>query len=495
MKITGNFKTSFKGTTRVYAVTDSHQETRKTSAFLSKIINNEKNNKNVLFLSGGDMFKGIYPKPLERDIYLKTKKAKPDMEMITTIGNNDLGFNNDQLSFLNETIKTFSENGIHTVCANLFKSNGEYLDNVKPYVVLERDGDKNFVTGFCINNINVGKEGIIARPQEEVLDGIIEAIKKEKPQNVIILNHDHTPSSDKIMEYCKQKEIPVSLIVGGHEHNYIPHKENSKIYYPQAFSNIMYKMDLVNNGAQTKIQDVEMIKNENLSVDKIFENEICEFENETGLLKNVAPRVLNLTKHYDKTSSLGSFLADNMQKAADADLAFFSTGFLSTGIPYEKGGFITKYALSKALSAPTPIKKIELSADDLKAVFQRALHLYSYKSTNPKFLQLSNNIKLEGARDDKAQRFVLKQIYINDEALLNSSGEAKDKDKTYICAIDSFLAEGGQGYEILAQKPTEIVLDNGDPVKINEVLLSALKEAEGKYPAGSEYPCAKIVEV
>ncbi|MBR1977431.1 5'-nucleotidase C-terminal domain-containing protein [bacterium] len=495
MKITGNFKTSFEGTTRVYAITDSHQETRKTSAFLSRIINNEKDNKNVLFLCGGDIFKGIYPRPLERDIYLKTKKAKPDMEMITTIGNNDFGFNNVQLSFLKDTLKTFSENGIHTVCANVFKENGEHLDNVKPYVTIERDGDKSFVTGFCINNINVKKEGIVAKPQEEVLDEVIEAIKKEKPQNIIILNHDHVASSDKIMDYCKEKGISVSLLVGGHEHDFIPHKNNSKIYYPEAFSNIMYKMDLVNNGKETNIQDVEMIKNENLDVDEIFAGEIKEFEAETGLLDNIMPSVLNLTRHYEKTCPLGSFLADEMQKVADSDIAFFSTGFLSTGLPYKKDSHITNYIFNKALSAPTPVKKVELTGNELKTVFQHALNVHTYKKANPRFLQLSNNIKLEGVGDDKLQKFILKQIYINNEPLLDTEGEVKDKNRTYTCAIDSFLSEGGQGYEILAKKPSEVVLKNGEPAKINEVLLNALKEAEEKYPKGSEYPFAQVIEL
>lgn len=495
MKITGNFKTSFKGTTRVYAVTDSHQETRKTSAFLSKIINGEKDNKNVLFLFAGDMFKGIYPRPLERDIYLKTKKAKPDMEMVTTIGNNDLGFNNVQLSFLKDTLKTFSKNGIHTVCANLFKENGEYLDNVKPYVVIDRDGDKNFITGFCINNINVKKEGIVAKPQEEVLDEIIEAIKKEKPHNVIILNHDHTPSSDKIMEYCARAGISVSLLIGGHEHDFVPHKDNSKIYYPEAFSNIMYKMDLVNNGKRTDIQSVEMIKNENLEVDEIFEGEIKEFEADTKLLDNIVPSVLNLTRHYEKTCPLGSFLADEMRKVADSDIAFFSTGFLSTGLPYKKGEHITNYTLNKALSAPTPVKKVELSTDDLKIIFQHALDVHTYKKANPRFLQLSNNIKLEGCGDNEAKKFILKQIYINDNALLDENGKAIKPNKTYTCAIDFFLAEGGQGYEIIAKKPSEVVLKNNEPAKINEVLLNALKEAEEKYALGSEYPFAKIIEL
>ncbi len=495
MRITDNFKTSFNGKTRVYAITDSHQETRKTSAFLSKIINSEKDNKNVLFLYGGDMFKGIYPKPLERDIYIKTKHAKPDMEMVTTVGNNDFGFNNVQLSFLKDTIKTFSENGIHTVCANVFKENGELLDNVKPYVVIERDGDKNFITGFCINNINVRKEGITAKPQEEVLDGIIEAIKREKPQNVIILNHDHTSSSDRIMKYCESAGISVSLLVGGHEHDFIPHEDNSKIYYPEAFSNVMYKMDLVNDGKITTIKDPEMIENENLEVDKIYEDEIKDFEAETGLLDNIAPSVLNLPKIYHKTCPLGSFLADEMIAVAKTDIAFFSTGFLTQGLPYKKDEHITNYALARALSAPTPVRKVELNTDELKAVFQRALDVYTYKSANPRFLQLSNNTRLEGARDDKQQKFILKQIYINNEALLNEAGEAKDKNKTYSCAIDSFISEGGQGYDIIAQKQSEIVMKDGEPTKINEVLLNALREAEKKYAYGAEYPCAKIVEV
>lgn len=501
MKITGNFGTFFKGTTRVYALTDSHQETRRTSAFLSKVINDEKDNKNVLLLYGGDMFKGIYPRALERDIYLKTKKAKPDMEIVTTLGNNDFGFNKEELAFLNETLKTFSDNGIHTVCANVFKKNGELLDNVKPYVVFERDGDKNFVTGFCINGINQKDADIAVKPlgteeneNKEVINSIIEGIEKEKPQNVIILNHDLTQSSDKIMEYCKEKGIPVSLLVGGHEHDFIPHKENSKIYYPEAFSNIMYKMDLVNDGKQTDIQNVEAIKNENLELDKVFKDDIEKCEEETGLLKSIAPKILNLPYSYEETCPLGSFLADGMKQTANTDIAFFSTGFLTAGLPYKKGEDITSYSLKKAMGAPNTIKKFELNTDELKTIFQHALNLYSYTKANSKFLQLSNNIALEGTRDDAEKRFVLKQIYINDKPLLDSNGEPKDKNKIYTCTVDSFLSSGGQGYKILDEKPSKLVLKDGKPIKMDEILSDALKEAEEKYPEGSEYPCAKIIE-
>ncbi|MBO8431638.1 hypothetical protein IAC76_09655, partial [Spirochaetes bacterium] len=56
---------TFGGITKIYAIADSHQETRKTAAFLSKILHDNENNTNVLFLNCGDIFKGIYPKQLE----------------------------------------------------------------------------------------------------------------------------------------------------------------------------------------------------------------------------------------------------------------------------------------------------------------------------------------------------------------------------------------------------------------------------------------------
>ena len=113
---------NFGALTKICAISDSHQETRKTSAFLSRILSEAKLDKNVLFLHGGDLFKGIYPKDLERDCYIKLKDAKPDIEMVFTLGNNDFGFNKQGLDYLVDTVKSFAQKGIHTVCANIFES-------------------------------------------------------------------------------------------------------------------------------------------------------------------------------------------------------------------------------------------------------------------------------------------------------------------------------------------------------------------------------------
>ena len=155
MQIKNKSTSSFGGITKIYAIADSHQETRKTSTFLSKILHESKDENNVLLLNCGDIFKGIYPKQLEKDCYIKMKEAKPDLEMVMTLGNNDFGFNKESVDFLIETVKNFASKGIHTVCANIFDTTGKRPEWLKPYTIVERDGDRNFVTGFCIDNINI----------------------------------------------------------------------------------------------------------------------------------------------------------------------------------------------------------------------------------------------------------------------------------------------------------------------------------------------------
>ena len=205
MELRNNSTTNFGELTKICAISDSHQETRKTSAFLSRILAEAKLDKNVLFLHGGDLFKGIYPKDLERDCYIKLKDTKPDIEMVFTLGNNDFGFNKQSLDYLIDTVKRFAQKGIHTVCANIFESTGKRPEWLKPYTVVNRDGDRTFVTGFCIDNINTAKFGLVPKKQVDVLDEIKEAILKEQPDNVVILNHDYLPSSREIVKKCLEK--------------------------------------------------------------------------------------------------------------------------------------------------------------------------------------------------------------------------------------------------------------------------------------------------
>ncbi len=486
---------SFKGTTKLYAMSDSHQETRKTSGLLSRILDETKDDKNVLFVNNGDMYKGIYHKPLERDCYLKMKKAKPDAEMVFTLGNNDFGFDKESLNYLIDTIKTYAENGIRTVCANIFESSGKRPDWLAPYTVVERDGDRTFITGFCIDNINTAKFGIVPKKQSEVIDEIAQSIKREKPDNVVVLNHDYMQSSQNIVKMLEERGIKTDVVIGGHDHDYVVPDEELNIYYPMAFSDSMYKMNIVNSGQSKKVSDVEMIESTELPLSEIFIDDIQAYEEESHLLEPIAPYTLNLWKQYSKPCPLGSFLADAMKECSNSDIAFFSTGFLMRPLEYKPNTSITRYLFKKTMVAETPIKTVELTAQDLKEVFDNAMRTNGYGKANTRFLQCSNNVKIEGRNNPQEGFWEVKQIYIDDEALLNDDGSAKDTSKKYKCAIDSYIADGGQGYNVIQSRPKSDVIINESAVKINEVLFNALKEAPSKYESGSEYPAFEISEI
>lgn len=483
--------TPFQGTTNIYAMSDTHQDTRKTCALLTQIM--EEGNSNSLILNGGDIFKGIYPRDLERDVYIKLKKAHPDTQMVMTLGNNDFGFFKESVDYLAKTIKTFTANGIQTVCANIFEDTGKRPSWLKPYSIVEIDGDRTFVTGMCIDNINTARFGIIPKKSNEVIDELVDAINKEKPDNIVLLNHDYKDSSENLVKEFAKKGVNIDLVIGGHDHEKVDANTDLNIYYPQAFADSMYRMKLVNQNGEKSVEDVAEITNSSI-VSEMFEEELTDYEKTTGLYENIAKSTLHLPKTYSAPCALGSFLADEIKEVADSDIAFFSTGFLMKPLNYKPNAYITNYDFQKTICADRPIKTATLSANEIKAVFSNALKTYNYGASNPKFLQCSNNVLIIGQDIPENECFEISQIFINGEPLLDKNGKALNN-KKYKCAFDEYIANGGQGNVVLQASEQQIVVENGTPVKINEILMNGLKKAECLYEEGVEYPSFKILVI
>ena len=471
---------NFKGITDIYALSDTHQDTRKTRTILSEAVKTAQKNDNILLLNCGDMFKGIYPKELEADSFVKAKELAPNLEMVMTLGNNDFGFNGDSLQYLINTVKKFADAGIKTVCANIFDAKtGKRPGWIKPYAIVERDGDKNFVTGFCINNIN-SKE-ITPKPQAEVLEEIKTAIEKEKPDNVIILNHDYLPSSKDILNKAKELDFPADIIIGGHDHKPMGHLHPEEhIYYPPAFSEGIVHFKINKQGDFKRVQNLKLIKEEDLSPSKEMIGNLSKYERE--LLEPIAPCRIKFTKEYSNPCSLGTFLADEIKNTLDTDICIFSTGLLVKPLPY-KDTPLTNYDFQKTMMAKLPLKKVELTPEVLKQMFE---HSFKNRTTdipgNAKFLQASSNLKVKGICDKTNNKYTVEEIYINNKPILNT-------DKKISCAIDEYLSNGGQGFEMLKQIPKE-----DTPLKIDEAFKHSLKVTALEYPKGSLYPCYEIEE-
>lgn len=494
MYIMGN-NTSFTGKTKIFAISDSHQDTRKTRGFLSEVINRSKSDDNILLLNCGDMFKGIYPRELESDSYTKTKQLAPNVEIVSTLGNNDFGFNKESLDYLVDTVKTFTQKGIHMVCANIFETKtGKRPDWLKPYTTINRDGDKTLVTGFCINNINTQKLGLYPKKQAEVLEELKGYIEKEKPDNVIVLNHDYMSSSVELKHAAEEQGVKVDAIIGGHDHGYVKPDIKEHIFYPQSFSDSMYEFVINKDGDKKGLESLHVIKQSDVHISKEMEADLLKFENESRLMDDFAPSILDLEKRYSNPCSMGTFFADEIKNMTDADIGMFSTGFMMKPIPYQDAP-LTNYDFNKFIVATNPIQKVELNADELKQIFEHSFELRTKNiESNPRFLQCSSNLGIEGICDKTNSKYTVKQLYINGKPLLDKTGKAVDKDKKYSCALDSYIGGGGQGFALIEKTPKENCVYGDKPLTIDTVFRHALSETALKYNKGDSYPCYELTE-
>ena len=183
-----------------------------------------------------------------------------------------------------------------------------------------------------------------------------------------------------------------------------------------------------------------------------------------------------------------------MKAAAKTDIGMISTGYTSHALRFEKGKILTYYNLERALSATVSLQTVVLHIGDLRDIFNNALrNRYIQKSGNTRFLQCSQNVSIVCAKNLQNWGSV-RQIYINGNPLLDINFEPLNKDETYTCAIDPFVASGELGFDVLRKMPKETIMQNNELVRIKDLFVKAISEAPNKYPEGYEYPQFKLID-
>ena len=503
MKISFNLhmtNTTFRGTTAIRAVTDSHQEARLESALLSKIGKDAEKQNNILLLNGGDLFGGVYSRDLMADLYLQFKKLHPNVEVVMTIGNNDFISVQDKyapknpndkrtpIEFYKDTIKQFEENGINVVCANVKdKDTGDCPDWIKPYTIVERDGDRIFVTGFCVDRLPNKALNIDVIEQTKAFEMLKSAIDEEKPDSIIVLNHDYANTSRKLFDYANEQGINIDLIVGGHDHDNPKPEPDINLYSPKTFSKTMFEMDLQIRDNVKRLMNIKEVESSSLPLAEELEAVISPYEQESGILDKVAPHVLNLPKLYAHPGALGTFIADGIKDLSGTDVAFFESNVVRVPLYYKENADILNYDTRKIITFDSTVQKACLTVTGLKEVLTSAVeNRLKFGEQNARFLQCSSNLKIVGEGNSKDKTYSIKQIYFNHEPLLDDNSQPIEPARTISCAFDNYIPNDNRGIELTNSDKTDVILD-GKKLRIDEVLKRQLQNAEGKYEKGSTY--------
>lgn len=478
--------------TNIYAITDSHQESRNLSKLLSGVYNFEKDSKTpFLLLDSGDLFKGIYDRELSVNAYLKIKELLPQAQIFITLGNNDFGFKKSDFDYLKQTVEKFKNAGINVICANLIdNTTNRHADWVLEYKIIELNGQKFLITGFCLNNSCAKKFSCDLSLPEDCFKKLIESIK-EKYDKIIVLNHHWYTYSKNLKDFATDNGIKIDLIIGGHEHSPIPPDYENNIFYPLSFARTLYKMTI-----DEKVENIEEISLDKLNFIEPFERPILDYEKKTGLREPITKRVLNLTKCYSDPCPLGTFISDNMRKLGKTDIAFHSTGYTMYPLRLADSDVITKYDLGKVICATTTIETINITVAQLKKVFENAVLNRTLRDRgNARFVQCSRNVTITDSCDYENNTCEIIQIAINGENLLDSERNPIEPNRVFTCTIDPYIGSGEQGFEVLKNLPKTKVLQNGKEVQINELLKNALKSAAQNFDGNPEYPSAKFIDL
>ncbi len=481
----------------IFALTDCHQEARKLCNLLSGIIRRAPaNGKNTLICDGGDMFKGIYDRELCVSGYLTLRRQLPEAKIVWALGNNDFGFNNEHLEFLKNTSTRLNQANIHVLCANLKDTEtGRCPKWVDPYILLDIAGKKIMITAFCINYIRLQKYNLHLDDISQTFSDMLNIIKHISPDGLIILNHALRNSSSELWNISQRHNILPDLIIGGHEHSEVAPNPQQHTYYPQAFSRNMLQFKMSFSTPQNNIDCVEVINSKIEPLNPLFASMLETFEARVGLNIPVARSVLDLKRSYSDFCPLGSFVTDQMRTAAKADIALLSTGYLTHALHYEKDKVLTIYNLERVFSAPTPIQTMILTPKILKAVFNNAVrYRYLQLYGNTRFLQCSKNIGLICTKNFDNYGEV-KQILINGEPILDDDANPLHPEDEYLCALDPFIASGEIGYDMLRALPKETLLKNNQLIRIKDLIIKAVKDAEHQYTEGSTYPHASLIDL
>lgn len=481
----------------IFALTDCHQEARKLCCLFGGIIKRAPiGGKNTVICDCGDLFKGIYDRNLCVDAYLKLRKQLPEAKIVIAVGNNDFGFNNEQFDFLLQTAKRFNQANIHLLCANIADTNtGKYPKWVDPYILLEIGNKKIMVTSFCFNLMKMQRYGLKMLNIADTFINLQETIKHIAPDAFIVLNHALLPSSLELCDIAEQYGTHIDLLIGGHEHSTLEPVADKRIYYPQAFSRTMLKFTMDLNTSPSSLTFDEVISSKEEILPPEFSSDIEEFEQKSGLTIPVAKSILNLTRDYSNPCPLGTFIADLMKSAAKTQIAMISTGYMTHALRYEKDKILTMYNIERAYSAETMVQTAEMSADELKAIFNNALrNRYSQRYGNTRFLQCSQNITVICSKTENNEA-VVKQIIINGEELFSENGEAKHPDETISCAFDPYIGSGELGFDVFRHLSKDTLMKDGQLVKVKDIFISGIKDAESKYQAGASYPSFKILDI
>lgn len=430
----------------------------------------ENKNTRLLYFDSGDLFQGT---PV-----VNRTKGKVMIDLMnavglsaTTIGNHDFDYSYENL------IAQFHKANFPIICCNVFdRKTGRIPKIITPYKIFTFNGKRLGLIGIDTPNtpsMSIAKnvKNVIFKNPVPILKKIIKKMKLAKVDFILLLSHLGFDQDLLLAEKVRD----INLILGGHSHTYKSRityagPDNTAIIHSGAYlahtSEITIELN-DNMPPSIELNSIELLKSkygENPKIKRIEESYLNEIKKEMD--KVIGHNKVTLHRGVcGGDSNLGSIISDAMREASNSDFAFINFGGIRESM-YK--GDVTVGDIFKIQPFDNTIDVLTMKGKDLINLVELSLsNPFTEMQPDDKSFALDHfQLKAEGlmrvvgpkcgylypsnliVKFDPKKPAMERIISITD-----SKGNKIIPYKEYTVAFNDFMANGGDGYQILKSYP------------------------------------------
>ncbi|MDR0755271.1 MAG: bifunctional metallophosphatase/5'-nucleotidase [Prevotellaceae bacterium] len=391
----------------------------KVAAYIDKV---RAENKNVLLLSGGDMFSG---NPI---VDQHDDKGYPMIEIMNKIGYDFGVIGNHEFDYGQDFLfKRIEQAKFPLLCANMKVSEKSVIKQPEPYVMLKMDGIEICILATIqVENLN-GKLIPSTHPDKvhniDFFQPVETALqyKNLRRQCDVFIALSHNGIDEDVILANEMPELDV--IIGGHSHTRVDGMIENGVLISQTECYLKYigKTTIKMKGKtivekKFELIDVSTLQDKNEELQAL----INKYYDETPL-NEVAGRAV---ADFKGKENLGGLMTDAVAKNFNLDIAFQNSG----GIRIDEiaKGDISLLQLYKLDPFDNYVIVFELSYDEIYSLLKN-----SYKSES-KYADL----KTSGI----SYSIKVKNNEVVDIEIRDAKGNPLDKNRKYMTGMNSFIA-------------------------------------------------------
>ncbi|NNU84612.1 bifunctional metallophosphatase/5'-nucleotidase [Geobacillus sp. BMUD] len=295
-----------------------------------------------------------------------------------------------------------------------------------------------------------GVAGVEFIDEATAINKAVRELKKKGVRTIVVLAHnpgasnpDGTNASGEIVDIAKTVDDEVDVIFAGHNHAYLNAVVDGKLLvqsysYGTAFSDVDLKIDPCTKDVVAKQAEIVTTYHDGITPDPEIRALVEKYEAKVAPLVNqvvgTAAETITDEQNASGESALGNLIADAQRAAMNTDFAFMNPGGIRADI---EQGEVTWGELYNVQPFNNQLVKMTLTGAQIRELLNQ-----QWQPTQTRMLQISGLRYTWSASRPAGNKVV--DIQLLDGTPLNPNGE-------YTVTVNSFLADGGDGFTVLTQ--------------------------------------------